>query len=183
MLNGQHVTLKPIATEHFVPLQAIALAHAETYQYTSLGQTEADFQKWFDLAQKDGAFVVFDNTSNAIIGSTRLYNFNPAVPHACLGYTWYAPQYMGSKVNPEAKLLLLSHAFETLNLLRVGFEVDIRNTRSCQAVLKLGATAEGVLRQHRRGVADGLLSDTCTFSILDTEWPAAKTNLLNRINS
>lgn len=183
MLKGQHITLKPITTADFAPLQAIVLAHPEIYQYTTLGKNPADFQKWFDLAQKDGAFVVSDNVSNAAIGSTRLYNFNHSVPHACLGYTWYAPQYMGSKVNPEAKLLLLSHAFETLNLLRVGFEVDIRNTRSCQAVLKLGATAEGVLRQHRRGVADGALSDTCTFSILETEWPTVKTNLLNRINS
>jgi RimJ/RimL family protein N-acetyltransferase len=65
----------------------------------------------------------------------------------------------------------------------VGFEVDSRNARSRQAVLKLGAQAEGVLRQHRRGVADGALSDTCVFSILDSEWPSIKTNLQRKVEA
>ncbi|MGL4767255.1 MAG: GNAT family N-acetyltransferase [Formosimonas sp.] len=181
MLTAHHITLTPIQTAHFAPLYAIVAAHPELYQYTTLGQTEASFQKWFDLALKDGAFVVLDNASHAPIGSTRLYNLNPKVPQANLGYTWYAPQCIGTAVNPEAKLLLLSHAFETLGLHRVGFEVDSRNARSCQAVRKLGASAEGVLRQHRRGVADGVLCDTSVFSILDSEWPSVKAGLQRRI--
>jgi RimJ/RimL family protein N-acetyltransferase len=181
MLNAPHIRLAPIDNTHFAPLYAIVAAHQELYQYTTLGQTTTSFQEWFDLALNDGAFVVLDNASHAPIGSTRLYNINPSVPHASLGYTWYAPQSIGTGVNTQAKLLLLTHAFETLNMRRVGFEVDSRNARSCQAVLKLGAQAEGALRQHRSGVADGALSDTCVFSILDSEWPSIKTNLQHKV--
>jgi RimJ/RimL family protein N-acetyltransferase len=124
-------------------------------------------------------FVVRDAAGD-IVGSTRFYDLEPTVPRVSIGYTWYAPRVQRTGLNTEAKLLLLTHAFETLGCISVVFETSWFNQRSRAAIARLGAKQDGVLRNHRRH-ADGSPRDTVIFSILDNEWPAVKRNLLSRL--
>ena len=182
-LNGQQIALRSITPEDFSELHQIIAAHPDIYRFSNIGQELDKFTLWFEQALKDQAYVVVDKNSGQLIGSTRFYNINPLVPCAYIGYTWYHPNAIGTTVNPEAKLLLLTHAFETLKYERVGFEVDADNLRSRAAVLKLGAKHEGILRHHRRRWSDGELSDTYTFSILASEWANIKQELWARLAS
>lgn len=180
-LNGSRVSLRRIAQADLTPLHDLIKARPEVYHFSNIGASSEHFGLWFEQALREQAFVVVDNATGNLLGSSRFYNPNTLVPHAYIGYTWYAADVHGTHVNPEVKLLMLSHAFEDLGLLRVGFEVDAQNLRSRAAVLKLGAQHEGVLRHHRRRWSDGALSDTYSFSILLEEWPAVKAGLLARL--
>ncbi|HJR73914.1 MAG TPA: GNAT family protein, partial [Luteimonas sp.] len=104
------------------------------------------------------------------------YDLDASVPRLSIGYTWYAPKAQRTGVNTEAKLLLLGHAFETLGCVAVAFETSWFNQASRTAIARLGAKQDGVLRGHRRH-ADGTVRDTVVFSIIDSEWPAVKSNL------
>ncbi|MEO0482607.1 MAG: GNAT family protein [Planctomycetota bacterium] len=97
-----------------------------------------------------------------------------------IGYTWIAPSRRGGFVNPEMKLLLLRHAFDTLGMIRVMLKTDVRNARSQAAIAKLGAKREGVLRKHQL-MPDGHIRDTVVFSITDDEWPNVKAGLIERL--
>ncbi|MEL7473330.1 MAG: GNAT family protein [Planctomycetota bacterium] len=97
-----------------------------------------------------------------------------------IGYTWIAPSRRGGFVNPEMKLLLMRHAFESLGAMRVMLKTDLRNTRSQAAITKLGATREGVLRQHQL-MPDGAIRDTVVFSVIDSEWASVKQRLVERL--
>ncbi len=182
-LQGQHIHLITIQPEHFEELHAIIVRNPQTYHFSNIGESVEKFTLWFEQALREQAYVVVDNATGKLLGSSRFYNPNTLVPHAYIGYTWYDTDVRGTHVNPEAKLLLLTHGFETLKLLRVGFEVDADNLRSRAALLKLGATLEGVLRHHRRRWSDGALSDTYSFSILLDEWPQVKAGLLARLSA
>jgi len=119
------------------------------------------------------AFAVVDRASGTFLGTTSYLDPHEVNRGVEVGMTCYAPQAQGSMINPAAKRLLLAHAFDTHGALRVQFQVDERNTRSQAAVLKLGATKEGVLRNHRI-LQTGYVRNTVLFSILDTEWPAVR---------
>lgn len=179
---GQYISLRTILKTDFTPLHALIQAHPQAYFYSNIGESHEKFTLWFEQALTDKAYVVVDNVTGKLLGSTRFYNHNALVPHAYIGYTWYDADVHGTHVNPEAKLLMLTHVFETLKLLRVGFEVDSENLRSRAAVLKLGAKHEGILRHHRRRWSDGAVSDTYSFSILLDEWPSVQAGLLNRLS-
>jgi RimJ/RimL family protein N-acetyltransferase len=97
-----------------------------------------------------------------------------------IGWTWYSPEAWGRSVNPEAKLLLLEHAFETWGAVRVALKTDAKNLHSQAAIRKLGAKYEGTLRNHRIR-RDGSLRDSVVFSIIDSEWPGVKAALLRRL--
>ena len=181
-LQGTHILLTPIQSTHFDELHAIILRNPQTYHFSNIGASVEKFTLWFEQALSDKAYVVVDNATGKLLGSTRFYSQNTLVPHAYISYTWYDTDVVGTHVNPEAKLLMLTHAFETLKLLRVGFEVDADNLRSRAAVLKLGAKHEGILRHHRRRWSDGALSDTYSFSILIDEWAQVKEKLLQRLS-
>ena len=132
--------------------------------------------------QADGRvlpFVVRD-TQGRVVGSTRFYGMEADVPKLSIGYTWYAPDVQRTGVNTEAKLLLLTHAFETLGCISVVFETSWFNHRSRAAIARLGAKQDGVLRNHKRH-SDGSPRDTVVFSIIDGEWPAVKRNLLAKL--
>ncbi len=126
-------------------------------------------------------FVVL-NEGGEVVGSTRFYRLEPEVPSLCIGYTWYAPKVQRTGVNTEAKLLLLTHAFETLGCISVSFETSTRNERSRAAIARLGAKQDGILRNHKRH-ADGSPRDTVVFSIIDSEWPGVKQNLQARLQA
>jgi len=126
------------------------------------------------------SFVIYEASTDRIIGMTRYYKFEPSQKRLSIGYTWYIPEVWGQVHNKECKLLVLQYAFETLGFQRAEFEVAYRNVRSQKAVEKIGGVREGVLRKH--GVqADGSVRDTVVFSIIDEEWPEKKAALLQLV--
>lgn len=128
------------------------------------------------------AFAVFRRRDNLVIGSTSYFGVAPKRKIAEIGYTWYLPEVWGTVVNPECKLLLLRHAFEDWDAIRVQLGTDSNNVHSQRAILKLGAKFEGRLRNH--GFRhDGSIRDTMLYSIISSEWPAVKKGLEARIEN
>jgi RimJ/RimL family protein N-acetyltransferase len=122
---------------------------------------------------------VYDGKPGKVVGSTRLFNVDAANKRLEIGHTWYAKSVQRTAVNTECKLLLLTHAFETLGCIAVEFRTHWMNHQSRAAIARLGAKQDGVLRQHQR-LADGSLRDTVVFSIIDSEWPAVNRHLAFR---
>lgn len=131
-------------------------------------------------AGEQNPFVVVEKASDRVIGSTRLYDFSPVHMHIEIGHTWYAKEQRGTKVNPESKFLLLRHCFETCGLTRVQIKTNEKNAVSRAAILKLGASFEGILRKHMR-LADGTMRNTAMYSITDDDWPMVMERLLERL--
>ena len=127
-------------------------------------------------------FVVRRLSDNKIVGSTRYYFIRPENRNLSIGYTWYSKSAQRTAINTESKLLLLSHAFETLECISVAFHVDGINAPSLAAVKRLGAQHEGILRNDRI-MPDGRIRHTHCFSITDNEWPAVKSTLRKRLSS
>lgn len=185
VLMGRHATLEPMSRDHIDGLRAALAGDAlAALWFTSVPKADdaADYVDAVLAAQADGRvlpFVVRD-ADGRVVGSTRFYGLEADVPKLSIGYTWYAPDAQRTGVNTETKLLLLTHAFETLGCISVMFETSWFNHRSRAAIARLGARQDGVLRNHKRH-ADGSPRDTVVFSILHTEWPAVRSNLLARL--
>ncbi len=183
MLGGRHVRLAPLCADHADALRAAAADGALwTLRFTSVPGPEAGEAEAYiaaALAQRDAGhalpFAVFDAAGD-LVGSTRYYDIDCGVPRLKIGYTWYAARVQRTALNSEAKLLLLSHAFDTLGCESVTFETSHENLRSQAAILRLGAQRDGILRAHMRH-RDGTLRDTHVFSILRAEWPTVAANL------
>lgn len=180
-LSGRHATLEPLAESHADEMRA-ALAGGELAAawYTNVPDP-AGVDAYIAsalAAQARGQVLPFAvrDASGELVGSTRFYDIDGAVPRVSIGYTWYAPKAQRTGVNTEAKLLLLGHAFDTLGCIAVAFETSWFNHASRAAIARLGAKQDGVLRGHRRH-ADGTIRDTVVFSIIDSEWPAVKSHL------
>ena len=120
------------------------------------------------------------NDRDGIVGTTRFYEIFPNDRKCAIGYTWIAKSAQRTSVNTEAKLLLLTHAFETWNCVRVELITDVRNEQSRAAVLRLGAKQEGILRKHLI-LPSGRVRDSVFFSIIDDEWPEVKNRLAARL--
>ena len=184
-LTGQHVALEPLGLEHVEGLgHALEGDELSRLWYTNVPKA-ADTEAWVRSAldkHRQGLEVPFAvrDADGAVVGSTRFYEIDASVPKLSIGYTWYAPRVQRSGLNTEAKLLLLSHAFETLQCAVVYLETSWFNHASRTAIARLGAKQDGVLRNHRRH-ADGTMRDTVVFSIIDKEWLAVKSNLLHRL--
>ena len=125
-------------------------------------------------------FAVADERTGTLAGATCLLELDLAQGRAEIGGTFFARPYWGSGMNAASKLLLLGHAFEGLGMARVAFRVDTRNERSARALARLGAVYEGTLRAHRPGHEGGRI-DTAVFSVLDHEWPAVRSRLLEHL--
>lgn len=181
-LKGSHVTLEPLSLEHREALIAAATdgelwklwytsvaspQHMERYIETALTQREE--KGWMP-------FVVRENAKGTVVGCTRYCNVDAANRRVEIGYTWYARRVQRTPVNTESKLLLLTHAFETLKCIAVEFRTHWFNQASRAAIERLGAKMDGVLRNHQI-MPDGSYRDTCVYSILESEWPAAKRHL------
>jgi len=186
-LRGQHVVLEPLGAAHADDLRA-ATQDGALWQrwYTNVPAPDAvDSYIGAALAMQDDgkalAFAVRDAAGD-VVGSTRYYDLDPGVPRASIGYTWYAGRAQRTGLNTEAKLLLLEHAFEALGCVAVAFETSWFNQASRNAIARLGAHQDGVLRSHKRH-ADGSIRDTVVFSIIASEWPAVKTNLMARLGA
>lgn len=184
-LEAQGVRLEPLDQQHADGLYAIG-QHEQDWLYMPRGSFEslADTRQWIEEAHTLAAagehisFAIIDTTTNRIAGSSRYLAIR--APHRGLeiGYTWLGRDFQRSHVNRAAKLCLLSHAFDTLKALRVELKCDSRNERSQLAIARLGATQEGVFRKHMV-VRNGFVRDTVYFSIIDSEWPAIKRQLLH----
>lgn len=181
-LTGQHVQLEPMAHDHVQALNEAA-ADGELWKlwYTSVPDG-GHMGTWIDKSlgqQTQGLalpFVVRDLATGAIVGSTRYMNVDADNRRLEIGSTWYAARVQRSAINTECKLLLLTHAFETLGCIAVEFRTHWLNQRSRAAIARLGAKQDGVLRNHRV-LADGSYRDTVVFSIIESEWPAVKNHL------
>ena len=182
ILTGQYVTLEPLNHTHAEGLEAAASdGKLWNLWFTSVPRPEKvhEFIETAlaeQLAGKSIPFVVRRSEDEAIVGRTRYMNIEQVVRRLEIGHTWYAASAQRTPINTECKLLLLRHAFESLDCVAVEFRTHRFNEASRRAILRLGAVQDGILRNHRIG-ADGTLRDTVVFSILQSEWPAVKMNL------
>lgn len=185
-LEGRHVRLEPLRRDHAAALVAAA-QDEELWTWLAFDlRTLAEVERWMEQAfaaeerGEEHPFAVLDARGGRVIGSTRYMEVQPAHRGAEIGWTWYARDTWGTAVNPEAKYLLLRHAFEDWEAIRVCLKTDARNVHSQNAIRKLGARYEGTLRNHRVR-RDGTYRDTMMFSIVADEWPAVKDALERRI--
>ena len=189
-LTGAHVRLEPLRAEHAPLLWEVAKDHlADLFQWIPYQlKSMEDFQEFNHSVLEEQSrgsslpFATFELKSNHIVGTTRFMNMDLANRKVEIGSTWIAPPWQRTVVNTEAKYLMLCHAFETWKCLRVELKTDALNQRSRNAILRLGAKEEGILRKHML-TWNGRQRDSVYFSILDTEWPAAKARLENRLRA
>lgn len=125
-------------------------------------------------------FIVVDQQSNKIVGSTRLYNISVEDKTVELGQTWYHPSVQRTSINTECKYMLLQYAFEKLHMLRVQIKTDARNEKAQRTIERLGAVKEGVLRNERK-LPNGYVRDAVVYSIISSEWPGVKEQLLEKL--
>jgi RimJ/RimL family protein N-acetyltransferase len=188
-LEGEFVRLEPLSLEkHFADLCAVGLDEGIWRWSPQRIKTDADLENYIKTAlneQKRGVSLPFATVlkeTGKAIGSTRFGNIDVANRRVEIGWTWIGRAFQRTFVNSEAKLLMLSHAFETWNCNRVELKTDTLNERSRRAILRIGAKEEGIFRKHV--VTDsGRLRDTVYFSILDDEWQAVKQNLQNKLQA
>jgi RimJ/RimL family protein N-acetyltransferase len=186
-LSARGVSLVPLALAHEEGLRAAA-ADGELWniRVTSVPEPK-DTRKYIEdaLAMREAghrfAFAVIEDSSGKVIGSSSYHDIVPAIQRLEIGYTWYAKSYQRSHVNSTCKLLLMSHAFETLGCHVVGWRTDNFNFASIAAIERLGAKKDGVLRGHalRR---DGTIRDTVMYSLRSGEWPEVRAQLLHALN-
>lgn len=185
-LETSNVKLVPVQMSHREELiRASADGNLSELWFTSVPDAksiDSYLSKAVDDFAKDTglAFVVIDKKSGKIIGSTRYTNATPEHRRLEIGYTWYSKTYQKTYVNSECKLLLLTHAFEELKAIAVEFRTNWYNFPSRNAIARLGAKQDGVLRNHQIQ-ADGTYRDTVVFSILESEWKSCKRNLMYKI--
>ena len=182
-LAGRGVRLLPLGPEHEAGLQAAA-ADGELWKLriTSVPEPENTHAYITTALKMRGAgerfaFAVLDEKSGTVLGSSSYHDILPAVKRLEIGYTWYAKRCQRTHVNSAAKLLLMTHAFETLGCHVVGWRTDNFNFASQRAIERLGASRDGIVRGNalRR---DGTIRDTVMYSMRAGEWPAAKAQLL-----
>jgi len=185
-LADERVRLEPLGLQHIEGLKrAAADGELWTIRVTSVpdpddtrGYVERALQAFAEGHRH--AFAVLDARSGEVIGSSSYHDIVPAVERLEIGYTWYAKSRQRTHVNASAKLLLMTHAFETLGAKLVGWRTDNYNFASQRAIERLGARKDGVLRHHavRR---DGTIRDTVMYSMTIGEWPEAKAELKARL--
>jgi N-acetyltransferase len=199
-LEGHRVRLEPLSLGHCRGLLAAASGNRDTYGFTWVPADEADTRRYVESALADQAarravpFATVDRESGRVVGATRFGNIefwawppgNPLqrgedLPDVVeIGWTWLAAEAQRTPINTEAKLLMLTHAFETWRVHAVKLNTDARNMRSRNAILRIGARFDGVLRTARVA-SDGGIRDTAAFSIVEAEWPEVRKALRARL--
>lgn len=181
-LTGRHVTLLPLAQAHHDDfVEAVKDGELWKLWYTTVPSPEGvrkEIDRRLDL-QRQGSmlpFTVFHNQSGKPVGMTTYMNVDALNRRVEIGSTWYRASMQRTVVNTECKLLLLRHAFESLNCIAVEFRTHFFNHRSRRAIERLGAKLDGILRNHQI-VSNGTLRDTCVYSIIAGEWPVVKGHL------
>jgi RimJ/RimL family protein N-acetyltransferase len=199
VLEGAHVRLEPLTREHVAGLAAAAAGDLELYRWSYIPQGLTDVARYVDSALAARAtgtaqpFATVRAADGVVIGSSRFFDIERwewphghpgaerAGPDGCeIGYTWLSAAAIRTAANTEAKLLMLTHAFEVWGVRRVCFHTDARNERSRAALARIGAEFEGVLRAHRLA-SDLTARDSARFSIVATAWPGVRERLRQRL--
>jgi RimJ/RimL family protein N-acetyltransferase len=181
-LEGKYVRLEPLSLDHHPRLCEIGIDD-DIWRWTTAPVRDAEgMRTYIETAlryQKEGAalpFATVEQTSGQAVGSTSYLNIDKANRRVEIGATWLGRQWQRTPINTEAKYLMLRHAFDTLGCLRVEFKTDFLNERSRNAILRLGAKEEGVLRNHMV-TASGRIRHSVYYSIIDSEWPTVRARL------
>ena len=185
-LSSPRVNLQPLSLAHQADL-ADSVRDGELWNlwYTTIPTPDtmrAEIERRLRL-QAEGSmlpFAVIDAATQRAVGMTTYMHIDAQNHRLEIGSTWYRQSLQRTSVNTQCKLLLLSHAFETLACVAVEFRTHFFNRPSRQAIERLGAKLDGVLRQHQR-TADGAFRDTCVYSIIDSEWPTVRASLVHRL--
>lgn len=195
VLQGRYLRLEPLVLHHVEGLVTASAVDPWLYQWSPIPQGKIETKKYIEtaLAWKEAGtavpFAIVRQEDGIVIGSTRFWNIEywswpqghplhaRTTPDACeIGYTWLTRSAIRTAANTEAKRLMLTHAFEVWQVLRVCFHTDVRNERSRAALTRIGGQFEGVLRSHRMA-ADFVPRDSARFSIVASEWPSVKERL------
>ena len=186
ILEGRHVRLEPL-TEAYAEALINASDDGQLWKSNMTivpsRETMGDYLETALAAQANGRelpFVIVRKPLGQVVGSTRFYNIERKDRNAEIGYTWISASAQRTAVNTEAKLLLLTHAFEVWRCIRVSFITDVLNQQSRTAILRLGAKEEGVLRNHLIMPGERY-RDSVMFSIIEAEWPEVKAGLEARL--
>ncbi len=188
ILTGHHVALEPLTQDHHDDL-CEATRDGELWKlwYTIVPSPESmrvEIDRRIALRNEGSMlpWAVRDLATGRIVGMTTYMNIEAHKPRVEIGSTWYARSVQRTALNTECKLLLLTHAFETLECIAVEFRTSFFNFQSRRAIERIGARSDGILRNHMR-MPDGTLRDTCVYSVLPNEWPAVKKNLLFKLQA
>ncbi|MBU2967942.1 GNAT family N-acetyltransferase [Pseudoalteromonas sp. C2R02] len=186
VLEGQYIILEPLHESHVKGLiEAVKDGEAWNIWFANVPHFEemAEYVNQAIKASETGniAYAVRCKTTGDIVGTTRYYNVESQHKRALLGYTWYSNSVRRTAINTECKYLLLKNLFENHHAYAVEFRTHFFNQASRNAIERLGAKQDGILRNHQI-MKDGSLRDTVVYSIISTEWPAVKCNLINKLN-
>ncbi len=199
-LTGRFMRLEPLSQTHVDALLAATSESRETYGFTTVPADAAEMTAYVDLALAEAArgdmvpFATVDARTNRIVGSTRFCNLerwslDPPSPASMspvgvdvveIGWTWLAASAQRTAINTEAKLLMLTHAFDVWRVRCVRLKTDARNARSRANIERVGARLDGIIRAHMPA-ADGGIRDSAYYSLLADEWPAARDRLAARL--
>ena len=188
VLKGDRVEMAPLGLDHVGPLCEFGFSE-EVWRWTVNKITnESEMRSYVESALSDQnkgislPFATKLSGGDKIVGSTRFGNIDAANRKAEIGWTWVDPAWQRSFVNTEAKLLMLTHAFEVWGCVRVEFKTDALNEKSRNAILRLGAAEEGIMRNHM--ITDsGRIRNSVYFSIIDEEWEQVKSGLVQKLRS
>ena len=185
-LDGEFVRLEPLEAEHFDALCEVGM-DPELWRWTgNIVRSREDLRRYVDIALADRdrgvslPFVTRDKAAGKIVGSTRFGNIDTTHRKAEIGWTWINPRWQRTYVNTEAKLLMLTYAFEVWKCIRVELKTDANNEKSQNAMLRIGAKKEGILRNHMI-TESGRFRDSVYFSVIESEWQHVKDNLRSKL--
>ena len=190
----------PVLAGHKIRLEPLAVEHASGY-FKAASPDEDEVFRWLNVPPPENedaareqilaalaarargerfAYAQIDAVTGEFAGTTSFYEVNPAMRAIGIGYTWLGRRWWRTGHNTESKLLMLSHAFDTLGAARVVWHTDIHNARSQAAIERLGATKEGIIRKHRIR-RDGSWRDSVQYAMTDDDWPKARERLTSRL--
>lgn len=181
-LDGNFVRLEPLRFEHLDALFAVGMDESLWRLTTNTMENYGDMRNYVETALKDFEkkialpFVTIEKSSDKIVGSTRFGNIDVKNLRTEIGWTWINPHWQKTRINTEAKLLMLEHAFEVWECIRVELKTDVLNEKSRNAMLRIGAKEEGIFRQHII-TETGRYRDSIYFSIIESEWEDVKADL------
>jgi len=186
ILEGLFVRLEPLRGDHLPDLIKVGMDES-LWKWTSVDiKTESDLQRYVREALTDQAlgvalpFVTIESSTGTIVGSTRFGNIDEPNRKVEIGWTWINPRWQRTAINTEAKLLMLTHAFEDWGCIRVELKTDSNNVKSRNAMKRLGATEEGTHRNHMI-TESGRIRHSVFFSIIDSEWQEIKAGLVAKL--
>lgn len=186
-LEGKYVRLEPLSFDHQAALREVGLDPELWRLTTTIIHNSEEMRTYIETAlkwQAEGTalpFATIEQSTGKAVGSTRFANIDKANRRMEIGWTWIARPWQRTPINTEAKYLMLRHAFETLGCIRVELKTDALNEKSRNAMLRIGAKEEGILRSHII-LHNGRIRDTVYYSIIESEWPGVKRNLESKLS-